>query len=126
MTYVNEEGGMQGERWVRSARIVPVLWPLSYASLGSRHFLSKGTILGVTASGLRIIGTTPVEVGMRIHLWGGPPAKPEPFDARATVEWAKGYEFGLDLQSLGIEDRRWLTEFLAEVHSQSWRLAQAA
>jgi len=124
MQHVHEEGGMQGERSVISEGMVLVLWPLSYASLGSRHFRSQGAILGVTASGLRIIGTMPVEVGMRLHLWGGPPTKPAPFNIRATVMWVKGHEFGLDFHSLGTEDREWLTGFLTETH-QSW-LPQAA
>ena len=125
MKDVHDEEVMLEERSVVTGGMVPVLWPLSYASLDSRHFLSKGTILGVTASGLRIIGRMPVEVGMRLHVWGGPSAKPELFDIRTIVAWAKGYEFGLDFPSLGANDRHWLTEFLAEAHSQSL-LSQAA
>jgi hypothetical protein len=125
MKYVHDEGVMQEERSDVADGMVPVRWPVSYASLGSRHFLSKGTILDVTTSGLHVTGTVPVEVGMRLHLWGGPPAKPAPFDLRATVVWVKGHEFGLDLHSLGVEDQQWLTRFLAEAHSQSL-LSQAA
>jgi len=123
----HDEGVMQEERSVVTDGngMVPVRWSVSYASLGSKHFLSKGTILDVTASGFHITGTRPVEVGMRLHLWGGPPAKPAPFDLRATVVWAKGYEFGLDLHSLGVDDQQWLTRFLAEAHSQAL-LSQAA
>ncbi|NWF74208.1 MAG: PilZ domain-containing protein [Nitrospirae bacterium] len=118
MKYVHDEGVIQEERSVVADGIVPVRWPVSYAFLGSRHFLSKGTILDVTASGFRVTGTMPVEVGMRLRLWGGPPAKPEPFDIRATVVWVKGHEFGLDLHSLGVDDQQWLSGFLAEAHSQ--------
>jgi len=124
MKFVSDERGMQGERSVVTEGMVSVLWPLSYASLGNRHFLSKGAILGVAASGLRIIGTMPVERGMRLHLWGGPPTKPGPFNIRATVMWVKGHEFGLDFHSLGDDDRQWLTGFLAEAHRQV--LPQAA
>ena len=123
MKDVHDEGKMEEERSIDG--MVPVCWPVSYASLGSRHFLSKGMILDVTASGFHITGTRPVEVGMRLHLWGGPPAKPAPFDLRATVVWVKGHEFGLDLHSLGVEDQQWLTEFLAKAHRQSL-LHQAA
>jgi hypothetical protein len=125
MKYVHDEGVMQEERSVGSDGMVPVRWAVSYASLGSRHFLSQGTILDVTASGFHVTGTIPVEVGMRLHLWGSPPAKPGPFDIRATVVWAKGHEFGLDFHSLRVEDQQWLTGFLAEAHSQSL-LPQAA
>ena len=125
MKCVHDERVMQEERSVITEGMVPVCWPVSYASLGSRHFLSKGTILDVTASGLRITGTVPVEVGMRLHLWGGPPANPEQFDIRATVVWVKGHEFGFDFHSLGLDDQQWLTGFLAEAHSQSL-LPQAA
>jgi PilZ domain-containing protein len=125
MKCVHDEGGLQEEQSVVKDGIVPVRWTVSYAFGGRRHFLSKGTILDVTASGFRVIGTMPVEVGMRLRLWGGPPAKPEPFDIRATVVWAKGHEFGLDLHSLGVNDQQWLIGFLAEAHSQSL-LRQAA
>ena len=125
MKCVHDEGVMQEERSVATDGMVPVRWTVSYAFVGSRNFLSKGTILAVTASGFRVIGTMPVEVGMRLHLWGGPPAKPAPFDLRATVVWARGHEFGLDLHSLGVEDQQWLTEFLAKAHRQSL-LHQAA
>ena len=119
------EGVMQEARSVVSDGMVPVRWPVSYAFLGSRGFLSKGTILDVTALGCRVTGMMPVEVGMRLHLWGGPPAKPEPFHIRATVVWAKRHEFWLDLHSLGVVDQRWLTGFLAEALGQSL-LPQAA
>jgi PilZ domain-containing protein len=125
MKCVHDEGVMQEERSVVKDGIVPVRWTVSYAFGGRSHFLSKGTILDVTESGFRVTGTRPVEVGMRIHLWGDPPAKPAPFDIRATVVWAKGYEFGLDLHSLGVDDQQWLTRFLAEAHSQAL-LSQAA
>lgn len=125
MKYVHDEGVMQEERSVGTDGMVPVRWSVSYAFLGSRHFLSQGTILDVTASGFRVTGAMPVEVGMRLRLWGGPPAKPAPFDIRATVVWAKGHEFGVDLHSLGVEDQQWLTGFMAETHSQSL-LSQAA
>ena len=125
MKYVHDGGVMQEERPVATDGMIPISWPVSYAFVGSRNFLSKGTILDVTASGFRVTGTMPVEVGMRLRLWGGPPAKPAPFDIRATVVWAKGHEFWLDLHSLGVEDRQWLTRFLAEAHSQSL-LPQAA
>jgi hypothetical protein len=119
MKCVHDAGVMQEQRSVVTDGIVPVRWTVSYASLGSRHFLSTGTILDVTALGFRVTGIVSVEVGMRLHLWGGPPAKPEPFDMRATVVWAKGNEFGLDFQSLRVDDQQWLTGFLAEAHSQS-------
>jgi PilZ domain-containing protein len=125
MKCAHDEAGMQEERSVATDGIVPVRWTVSYAFLGSRHFLCKGTILDVTASGFRVTGTMRVEVGMRLHLWGGPPEKPAPFDIRATVVWVKGHEFGLDFHSLGVEDQQWLTGFLAEAHSQSL-LPQAA
>ena len=98
--------------------IVPVCWPVTYGSLSSRHFLSKGMILDVTASGFHVAGTMAVEVGMRLHLWGGPPAKPGLFDMRVTVVWVKEHEFGLDFQSLGLDGQQWLTEFLAKARRQ--------
>lgn len=125
MNCVHDEGVMQEERSVMTDGIVPVRCPVSYAFLASRHFLSKGTILAVTASRFRVTGTIPVEVGMRLHLWGGPPAKPEPFHIRATVVWAKGHEFEVNLHTLRVVDMRWLTGFLAEAHGQSL-LSQAA
>ena len=125
MEIAHDEGVMLEERSVVTEGMVPVCWPVSYGSLSSRHFLSKGMILNVTGSGCHVAGTMSVEVGMRLHLWGGPPAKPAPFDLRATVVWAKGYEFGLDLHSLGVDDQQWLTRFLAEAHSQAL-LSQAA
>ena len=119
MKDVHDDGVMQEERSVKTDGMVPVCWAVSYASLGRRHFLSQGTILDVTASGCHVTGTMPVEVGMRLHLWGRPPAKPGPFDIRATVVWVKGHDFRLDFHSLGVDDQQWLTEFLAEAHSQS-------
>ncbi|HKP01454.1 MAG TPA: hypothetical protein VJU02_07475 [Nitrospiraceae bacterium] len=125
MKYVHDEGIMQEERAVGTDGMVPVRWAVSYASLGSRHVLSQGTIIGVTASRFHVTGTIPVEVGVRLHLWGRLPEKPGPFDIRATVEWVKGHEFGLDFHSLGADDREWLAGFLTEAHSQSL-LPQAA
>jgi len=123
MKYVHEEGIMQEKRSVAIDGMVPVCWPVSYGSLGSRHFLSKGMILDVTPSGFHVAGTMPVEVGMRLHVWGGPPAKPGPFNIRATVVWVKGHEFGLDFHSLAEDDQQWLTGFLAEAHNQLLRQA---
>src|SRR5262245_19238454 len=109
MNDVHHEGVMQGERSVGSNVMVAVRWAVSYASLGSGHFLSEGTVFEVTASGCHVTGTTPVEVGMRLHLWGRPPSKPGPFIIRTTVVWVKGHEFGLDFHSLGADDQQWLT-----------------
>jgi len=111
MKYAHDEG-------VVTDGMVPVCWPVTYASLGGRHFLSKGMILDVTPAGLHVAGTVPVEIGMRLHLWGDPPAKPEPIDIRATVVWVEGHEFRLDFQSLEVSDRQWLIGFLAEAQSQ--------
>src|SRR6185436_5633070 len=111
MKYAHDEG-------VVTDGMVPVCWPVTYASLGGRHFLSKGMILDVTPAGLHVAGTVPVESGMRLHLWGNPPAKPEPIDIRASVVWVEGQEFRLDFQSLEVSDRQWLIGFLAEVQSQ--------
>ena len=124
MEIAHDEGVMLEERSVVTEGMVPVCWPVSYGSLSSRHFLSKGMILNVTGSGCHVAGTMSVEVGMRLHLWGGPPTKPGPFNIRATVMWVKGHEFGLDFHSLGDDDRQWLTGFLAEAHRQV--LPQAA
>jgi hypothetical protein len=124
MGNVHDEGVMLEERSVVTGERVPVCWPVTYGSLITRHFLSKGMILGVTASGFHVAGTMPVEVGMRLHLWGGPPATPGPLSIRATVMWAQGHEFGLDFHCLGVEDQQWLREFLAEAQSQL--LSQAA
>jgi hypothetical protein len=41
------------------------------------------------------------------------------------VVWAKGHEFEVNLHTLRVVDRRWLTGFLAEAHGQSL-LSQAA
>ena len=123
MKCVHDEEVIQKERSIVTEGMVPSCWPVSYASLGSRHFLSKGMILGVTASGFHVAGSIPVEVGVRLHLWGGPPAKPGPFNIRATVVWVKGHEFGLDFHSLAEDDQQWLTGFLAEAHNQLLRQA---
>ena len=106
--------------------MVPVCWPVTYGSLSSRHFLSKGMILDVRASGFHVAGTMPVEVGMRLHLWGGPPAKPGLFDLRVTVVWVKEHEFGLDFHSLGMDAQQWLTDFLAKAHRQPLREGRCA
>jgi len=119
MEIAQNEGVMLEERSVVTEGMVPVCWPVSYGSLSSRHFLSKGMILNVTGSGCHVAGTMSVEVGMRLHLWGGPPAKPGLFDMRVTVVWVKGHEFGLDFPSLGIDDQQRLMELLAEACRQS-------
>jgi len=117
MENVHDEGGI-------TKGMVPVSWPVTFGSLSSQHFVSRGMILGVTASGCHIAGTMPLEVGMRLHMWGCPPAKPAPLSIRAIVVWVRGHEFGLDFHSLGAEDQQWLTEFLAEAQRQL--LSQAA
>ena len=118
MGNVHDEGVMLEERLVVTGERVPVCWPVTYGSFASRHFLSKGMILGVTASGFHVAGTMPVEVGMRLHLWGSPPAKPAPLSIRATVMWVQGHEFGLDFHSLEMDDQQWLLDFLAGAQSQ--------
>ena len=120
MKNAHEEEEMQQERPVVTEGMVPVCWPVTYGSLSSRHFLSKGMILNVTGSGCHVAGTMSVEVGMRLHLWGGPAAKPTPFSVRAIVMWVQGHEFGLDFHSLGVDDQQWLLDFLAETHRQSF------
>ena len=119
MKYVHDEGGMQEGQSVVTDGIVPVCWPVTYGSLSSGHFLSKGVVLLATESGFHVSGTTPVEVGMRLHLWGDPPAKPGPLNIRATVMWVNGHEFGLDFHSLGMEDQQWLLDFLEATQRQS-------
>ncbi len=64
-------------------------------------------------------------VSQRFPGMRGAPAKPEPFHIRATVVWAKGHEFEVNLHTLRVVDMRWLTGFLAEAHGQSL-LSQAA
>lgn len=116
MENVHDEGGMLEERSERSVvtkGMVPVCWPVTYGSLGSRHFLSKGMTLVVAASRLHVAGTTPVEVGTRLHLWISPPAKPAPLCIRATVVWVQDHEFGLDFYLIGVDDHQWLLDFLA-------------
>ena len=115
MENVHDEGVMaeRSERSVVTEGMVPVCWPVTYGSLGSRHFLSKGMTLVVTASGFHVAGTVRVEVGMRLHLWVSPPAKPAPLCIRATVVWVKDHEFGLDFYFIGVDDQQWLLDFLA-------------
>ena len=126
MEIAHDEGVMLEERSVVTEGMVPVCCPVSYGSLSSRHLLSKGMILNVTGSGFHVAGTMSVEVGMRLHLWGGPPAKPGLFDMRATVVWVKGHEFGLDFPSLGIDAQQRLMELLAEACLRSLGGGQCA
>jgi len=122
MDNVHDKGVMLGERSDRSVvpeGMVPVCWPVTYGSLGSRHFLSKGMTLVVAGSRFHVAGTVRVEVGMRLHLWVSPPAKPSPLCIRATVVWVKRHEFGLDLYSIGVDDQQWLLDFLASPIQQS-------
>ena len=110
---------------VRRHTRAQVNWPVLYALHDTNDFLGNGTICDVVDSGCRVTGTMPVEVGMRLRLWGGPSEKPEPLQiAEATVLWSKGHEFGLNIQPLGVVDQRWLTGFLADRLSQ-WLLRQA-
>jgi hypothetical protein len=68
---------------VRRHTRIRIRCPVLY---GTRDFLGNGTILDVTASGCRVTGTMPVEVGMRLRLWGAPAEKPEPLQiTEATV-----------------------------------------
>lgn len=109
------EDGMQEYRSFVSDWGSSVRWPILYALCGMGDSLSKGTIFAITASECRVTGMMPVEVGMRLRLWGGPREKPTPFHLpEATVVWSEGHEFGLDLHSLQAVDQRWLTGFLAE------------
>ncbi len=63
METIHDEGVMLKARSVVTEGMVPVCWPVSYGSLSTRHFLSKGMILDVTASGFHVVGTTPIEIG---------------------------------------------------------------
>lgn len=119
MENVHDEGVMLEERSIVTEGMVPVSWPVTYGSLSSGHFLSKGMILLATESGFHVSGTTPVEMGMRLHLRGGPPSNPAPFFIRATLVWVQEQEFGLDIHSLGVEDQQWLLNFLEPTHRQS-------
>jgi hypothetical protein len=118
---------MREERSVITEGMVPVCWPVTFGSLGSRHFLSKGMILMVTASRFHVAGTMPVEVGMRLHLWVSPPAKlAGPLCIRATVVWVQGHEFGLDFYFIGVDDQQWLLDFLASPHISLCSIRQSS
>ncbi len=103
---------------VRHQTRFPVNWPLVY---GNDKFLAEGTALDLTAIGWRIAGPSPVVPGLRLTLQISVPDKPEPLRIqRATVLWAKGYEFAIKVHEMAPSDQAWVTDFLNKKLGLSW------
>ena len=99
-----------------------IRWPVIY---GNDHFLSKGTLLRMTNTGWRIVGTMPVTEDMRLNMWVSPPQKLSHIYVQdLRVLWVNGLEFGIECPPLRSTDRLWLLGYVENAHDQGKFAAQ--
>ncbi len=102
-------------RLVRRYTRYPVRWLMLY---GNDHFTAAGTILDVTQAGWKLMGQKPVVPGMRLQIRAFPPGRERPLLLKdATVRWANGGVFAIDVRDAPSKDVAWLSEYLDEVFS---------
>ncbi len=83
---------------VRKNQRFKELVPVQYRGEG---IAGEGIIKDLSLTGGYISGNAPVSVGMALALHLFVPGDPEPLLIdRATVQWVKGLEFGVDLGTL--------------------------
>ncbi|HEY6085490.1 MAG TPA: hypothetical protein VIU63_08835 [Nitrospira sp.] len=99
-----------------------IRWPVTY---GNDHFLSQGTLLRISHTGWRVVGTMPVNEDMRLNMWVSPPQKlAQIYIQDVRVLWVNGLEFGIECATLRSTDRLWLLGYMENAHDQERFAAQ--
>jgi hypothetical protein len=80
---------------MRKNQRFPASVPVIYRGM---DVAGEGTVMDLSLSGWQIRGNEPVSVGMALVLRVFLPGEAEPLRIeRATVQWVKGSEFGVDI-----------------------------
>lgn len=93
---------------------IPVSFGLMYSGLNETDvIMGDGTVVDISRGGLGVRGNQPVKIGMDLTVFLYLPDQEDPlFVVQATVAWATGHQFGLQLQGVPAREERRLHRFL--------------
>ena len=92
----------------------PALFSLLYSGMDSGQMLmGDGVVTNLSASGIGIRGNRSVQPGMELALFVDLPGVDEPLCiAQSRVSWVAGRRFGVELETLKLEEKNHLRFFL--------------
>ncbi len=90
----------------------PVRWAVTY---GSRDFTALGALMDFSRVGAHLAGPISVNVGMTLSLRILIPEATDLCIERATVQWVKGLDFGVEAHELSAKAQVWLNDFHDQV-----------
>lgn len=98
----------QSER--RRGSRTPTLFSLLYSCMDSGQMLiGEGAVTDLASSGIGIRGNLSVPSGTKITLFIDLPGMNEPFCiTQSRVSWVEGYRFGMEMETLTLEEKNYL------------------
>ena len=111
VTTVAESPG-QSDR--RHGGRTPTLFSLLYSCMDSGQMLiGDGVVTDLSSSGIGIRGNQSVTPGMKVTLFIDLPGMEEPLCiAQSRVSWVEGCRFGVEMETLTLEEKNHLRFFL--------------
>lgn len=102
----------QSER--RHGSRTPTLFPLLYSCIDSGQMLiGDGAVSDLSSRGIGIRGNQSVTPGVNVTLFIDLPGMEEPFCiTESRVSWVEGCRFGVEMETLTLEQRNCLRFFL--------------
>ena len=94
----------------RHGRRAPTLLSLIYSVMDSGQMLmGDGIVTNLSSSGIAIRGDRSVKPGMEVTLFIDLPGMEEPFCiSKSQVSWVEGCQFGVEMESLTLEEKNHL------------------
>ena len=92
----------------------PTLFPLLYSCMDSGQMLiGVGVVTDLSSRGIGIRGNQSVTPGVNVTLFIDLPGMEEPFCiSQSRVSWVEGCRFGVEMETLTLEQRNCLRFFL--------------
>ena len=105
---------LPGQSDRRHGSRTPALFSLLYSGMDSGQMLmGDGVVTNLSASGIGIRGNRSVQPGMELAFFVDLPGVGEPLCiAQSRVSWVAGRRFGVELETLKVEEQNHLRFFL--------------
>jgi PilZ domain len=107
---VTTVAGFPGQSDRRHGNRTPALFSLLYSGIDAGEMLiGDGMVTNLSASGIGIRGNRLVTPGMEVALFIDLPGLKEPLCiAQSRVTWVEGCQFGVELGTLNLEEKKHL------------------
>ena len=111
---VTTVAGSPGQSDRRHGNRTPALFSLLYSGMGTGQMLiGDGMVTNLSSCGIGIRGNRSVTPGMEVALFIDLPGLKEPLSvAQSRVSWLEGCRFGVELESMKVEEKKHLHFFL--------------